>query len=420
MLKKATKEQAKLRLSVYGLSGGGKTYSSLAIAKGLCDAFGGKIAVLDTEYKTASKYANLFAFETDEFGEPSIANYLKFIDMVKEDPDVTVLIIDSLTHAWHSCLERVDKLKETTCKGDGRKAWGIVTPEYKRLVNAIIQAPFHVIGTMRAKTEWSSSNENGTKSVRRDTLAPEQREGFEYEFDMVIEMNASHYGTVIKDRTGKFQDEIIHKPGVEFGKKLADWLRDGAIPMDQQIQSVLTEIGNIINSVNEMKIKYFTEAEYNAVKKDCIDSKSKSQAERLEYLNGILNEQKNILIERISAEGSEIPQDQHEEQVAEEVKAEVAGTETTETKAETQEHVAAETAGATAKAAPEKTPPKKTEKKEEKSLSKELEKIAQGNDAAKTQTETTSTAAPPADDGFVDDIPGEETTETAEQELDIF
>ena len=416
-LKKATKEQAKLRLSIYGLSGGGKTYSSLAIAEGLVKAFGGKIAVLDTEYRTALKYANIFKFETDDFGEPTIENYIKFIDMVKGDPNVTVLIIDSLTHAWHSCLERVDKLKETTCRGDGRKAWGIVTPEYKKLVNAIIQAPFHIIGTMRAKTEWSSTNENGTKSVRRDTLAPEQRDGFEYEFDMVIEMNANHYGTVIKDRTGKFQDEIIHKPGVEFGKKLADWLMDGAVPMEEQIQSALTEIGNIVNSKNEKDVKYFTVEEYDAVKKECVSSKAKSQEERLEILNGILDKQKSLLHERIAKEGTPIPADElddelDDEQITEEEK-EAAEAEAKKIAAASKEkHAdAADAASAAIQSA----------KRKGKSLKNEFERIAQEKDAAKTATQTTSTAAPEtaANDGFEDDIPGEKET-VATGELDIF
>jgi hypothetical protein len=301
-LKKAIKEQSKLRLAVYGLSGGGKTYSSLAIAEGLVKVFGGKIALLDTEFRSASKYANIFPFETDDFNEPSIENYVKFINMVAEDPDVTVLIIDSLTHAWQYILETVDKLKETTCRGDSRKAWSIMTPKYKKLVNAILRAPFHVIGTIRAKTEWSTTNENGQKTVRRDTLAPEQRDGFEYEFDMLMELNANHYGTIIKDRTNKFQDEIIQKPGVEFGRKLAEWLKDGAVPTVAQIQNILTEIGNIIKSKSKKGDSYFSGDEFNSIKKICIDNMDKSQDARMEFLQNVLDDQKKILHERIEKE----------------------------------------------------------------------------------------------------------------------
>jgi len=409
-LKKATKEQSKLRLAIYGLSGGGKTYSSLAIAKGLVNVFGGKIAVLDTEYHSATKYANIFDFETDEFGEPSIENYIKFIDMVKEDPDVTVLVIDSLTHAWQYILETVDKLKETTCRGDSRKAWSIMTPEYKKLVNAILRAPFHVIGTMRAKTEWSTTNENGNKTVRRDTLAPEQRDGFEYEFDMLMELNANHYGTIIKDRTNKFQDEIIQKPGLEFGKKLAEWLKDGAVPMEMQIQDVLSEIGNIIKSKSAKEVPYFTETEYNSIKAMCVDSMKYSQVDRLDFLNNILADQKKILRERQG--GSE--------------KTAAAPAVAPEPKKP----------AATAAAAPAQ-PSKPSKKGGQQSLSEEYRRmLAEKNGTTNTETASVApSAAPPvedtapatpSEDDFADDIPyeeepaGELVGAEAVGELDIF
>ena len=387
-LKKATKEQAKLRLLIYGLSGGGKTYTSLAIAGGLVKAFGGKVAVLDTEFRSASKYANIFDFLTDDFGDPSIDNYIKFIDMCKEDPDITVLVIDSLTHAWQYILETVDTLKETTCRGDSRKAWSIMTPVYKKLVNAILTAPFHVIGTTRAKTEWSTTNENGNKTVRRDSLAPEQRDGFEYEFDMVMEMNANHYGTVIKDRTHKFQDEIIKKPGEEFGLKLADWLRDGAVPMESQIQTILAEIGRIVKSKSDKDVPYFSQEEYDTVKVMCKDSIKQSQEARLEFLQNTLSEQKRILQERVGK--GAVPQ-----------------TQTQQSKPDK-------------KAAPAKASP---DGPEDGSLTAEFQRRMANRDGNKQpETGVPLMFTEPEQDTFVDDIPGEEGHElvTADDVLDIF
>ena len=54
--------------------------------------------------------------------------------------------------------------------------------------------------------------------------------GIEYEFDMLVEMSTEHYGSVIKDRTGRWQDKIIEKPGEDFGRDLRDWLADGTPP----------------------------------------------------------------------------------------------------------------------------------------------------------------------------------------------
>ena len=64
MFKEAIKHQAKLRLAIAGPAGSGKTYTGLLIARSLAN--GGKIAVVDTEHGSASKYADLFSFDVDE------------------------------------------------------------------------------------------------------------------------------------------------------------------------------------------------------------------------------------------------------------------------------------------------------------------------------------------------------------------
>ena len=56
MFKKATKSNLKIRLALSGASGSGKTYSALSIASNL----GNRIALIDTERGSASKYADLF------------------------------------------------------------------------------------------------------------------------------------------------------------------------------------------------------------------------------------------------------------------------------------------------------------------------------------------------------------------------
>ncbi|MGJ3562103.1 AAA family ATPase [Streptomyces sp. INA 01156] len=56
----ATKEQAKARIALTGPTGSGKTYSALVIGTGIGD----RIALIDTEHGSASKYADEFAFDT--------------------------------------------------------------------------------------------------------------------------------------------------------------------------------------------------------------------------------------------------------------------------------------------------------------------------------------------------------------------
>jgi hypothetical protein len=88
---------------------------------------------------------------------------------------------------------------------------------------------------MRSKTEWViGEGKNGKTAPEKLGLAPEQGKGIEYEFDLLVEMSQSHRATVTKDRTGKFQDETIEKPGEEFGVALYEWLASGTeIPATQ-------------------------------------------------------------------------------------------------------------------------------------------------------------------------------------------
>ena len=58
----ATKENIKLRMALYGPPGCGKTYTALQLASIL----GKKIGLIDTEYGSSRKYANLFDFKSLE------------------------------------------------------------------------------------------------------------------------------------------------------------------------------------------------------------------------------------------------------------------------------------------------------------------------------------------------------------------
>ena len=187
---KATKTQKRLRLSLYGVSGSGKTYSALAIAKGL----GGKVAVIDTERGSASAYANLFAFDTLEMQPPfSPSAYVAAI-RAAESEGYEILIIDSLTHAWSGAggaLEMVDNAAKRSQSGNSYTAWRDVTPEHNKLIDAIIGSKCHVIATMRSKAEYVLEDDNrGKKVPKKKGMAPIQRDGMEYEFDVVAEMTS--------------------------------------------------------------------------------------------------------------------------------------------------------------------------------------------------------------------------------------
>lgn len=220
--KPATKKGSKLRLAIFGVSGSGKTFTALRIASGI----GKKIAVIDTERNTASKYSDRFIFDVDNIEKPSINNIKMSIDEAKKG-SYDVLVIDSSTHAWLELLQEVEQIARAKFGGNTWSAWSEGTPKQQSFINSILDYPGHIITTMRVETNWTTTvNERGKIVPVRIGEAPKQGKGMEYEFDMLMQLSQDHTATIIKDRSGKYQDMLIDKPGEDFGKELAAWLED--------------------------------------------------------------------------------------------------------------------------------------------------------------------------------------------------
>lgn len=221
---KATKAATKARVAVQGPPGSGKTFTGLRMSRGLAGS-GGSVAVIDTERRSAEKYSDRFAFDVCNLTDHSVAGYCAAI---RDAHGFDVLMIDSLSHAWDELLAEVARIAKVRHKGNTWAAWAEGTPLQKRFVSAILDFPGHVIATMRVKTEWTTTeNERGKKVPIKLGLAPLQGKEIEYEFDLVMELSREHVATISKDRSGRFQDREIEKPGEEFGRELAEWLSDG-------------------------------------------------------------------------------------------------------------------------------------------------------------------------------------------------
>ena len=223
---KAVKSQAKLRLTFDGPAGSGKTYSSLVLARELAGP-GGSIAVIDTEHRTASKYAGLFNFDQQSPDEFSLDTYLK---LIREAKGYDVLVIDSLSHAWMGkggAMEEVDRAGGTN-KFTG---WRTVTPKHNELIDAIIGFPGHVICTMRKKMEYVLETDSKGKQVPKKVgMAPVQREGMEYEFDVVADLDTDGNITIAKTRCPELharRNQLRHADVPELGTILKAWLTDG-------------------------------------------------------------------------------------------------------------------------------------------------------------------------------------------------
>lgn len=218
---KATKQQSKLRLALYGPSGSGKTYSALLIAKHL----GGPIAVIDTERGSASKYAG----DVADYDVLELTSYEpeKYIRAIKEAAAAKypMLVIDSLSHAW---MGKGGLLDQADAKGGRFDAWKTLTPQQHALVDAILGYTGDVIVTMRTKTEYVvEQNDKGKSAPRKVGLAPVQKDGIEYEFDVAGSMNIDNVMTIEKTRCPALSGRTIRHPGADVAAELRAWLDVG-------------------------------------------------------------------------------------------------------------------------------------------------------------------------------------------------
>jgi len=223
--KRATKEQSYGRIALFGPSGSGKTYTALRIASGM----GRKIAVIDTERGSASKYADKFSFDVLNLDKHSPLDYVEAIQCA-EEAGYDVVIIDSLSHAWMGTggvMEQVDNASDK----NKFTAWKDPSSQHKKLINAMVGCAMHVIATMRSKTKYEvvTVEKNGRNVTKPEKigLAPEQREGMDYEFDLLALLNQKHVMTVDKTRCDEFDGFEAEKVGEEFGKKFLAWVRGG-------------------------------------------------------------------------------------------------------------------------------------------------------------------------------------------------
>jgi hypothetical protein len=232
------REKLKLRLGLDGPAGSGKSYTGLRFAMALAAAAGGRVAAIDTEFGSLSKYQGLapdgvpFDFDVCELDRFSPDDYVGVIGEAAQ-MGAAVLVIDSLSHAWEGkggALDQVDK-----AKGDNRfTAWKDITPKQRRMVDAILRFPGHVIATMRTKTEYVlEPNERGKMVPRKVGLKPVQREGLEYEFDIFGDMDADHTLTITKSRCPEVADAVVGKPGAAWLAPVMAWLDTGAAPAPQ-------------------------------------------------------------------------------------------------------------------------------------------------------------------------------------------
>jgi len=227
-IRKAERKKAKLKLGVSGPSGSGKTFSSLLLAYGLTGDWN-KIVLIDTENGSGELYVNhgpIGEYNYLRLDAPfSPERYQKAIQAVVSS-GAEAIVIDSISHEWDGkggCLDIHSDL------GGKFENWKKVTPMHQGFINSILEAPCHVVVTMRKKQDYDmSKGSDGRAKVTKVGMKEIQRDGFEYELTVNFDVEISHYATASKDRTGVFMPRPTFKITAETGKELLAWAESGA------------------------------------------------------------------------------------------------------------------------------------------------------------------------------------------------
>ena len=229
MIRKASRKHRYLKIGLAGISGSGKTLGALKLAYGITGDWE-KICVIDSENNSADLYAQLGPYSVLPLTDTSPQGYLKAFKEVI-DSGYEVMIVDSMSHEYAGkggLLEIADKIASTSKSGNSFAAWSKATPMHNEWLDNWLQAPIHVIGTLRKKSDYVlEQNDKGKSAPRKIGLKSIQRDGTSYEFDVLLDISMNHLCSVEKDRTSLFDGKMAFDLTEKVGEALRDWANSG-------------------------------------------------------------------------------------------------------------------------------------------------------------------------------------------------
>jgi cell division septation protein DedD len=231
---KAVRGKTIIKAAITGASGSGKTYGALGLAKGLSPD--GRVLLIDTENGSAAYYAGDsdkpgdWSFDTIHIAAPfTPEKYLAALHTgIKAG--YQVIVIDSLTHEWDATGGILDQKAQKDARGGNSYTnWNGVKQVQNGFIEQILQAPVHIIVTLRSKMEYVLElNDKGKQVPRKVGLAPISSTGIEYEFAVIFDVDQeTQLASITKDITNLFKGRTVRLDEA-VGKQLRAWRDSGA------------------------------------------------------------------------------------------------------------------------------------------------------------------------------------------------
>lgn len=219
-LQKAERKQALIKLGLQGPSGSGKTYGSLMLARGLVGNWS-HIAVIDTENNSSHLYSHLGTYNVLSLNEPYSPE--RFIEAIEtcEKAGMKVIIIDGISAEWEGLGGVLDI--HSNMAGNSFTNWNRITPRHNAFVQKMLQSQCHIIATIRSKQDYVLNDKNGKLVPEKVGLKGITRDGMDYEFTIVLDLDIKHQATASKDRTGLFTNPLPFTITEQTGNRIKIW-----------------------------------------------------------------------------------------------------------------------------------------------------------------------------------------------------
>lgn len=241
VIKKAVRKGTPALIGLWGPSGSGKTFTALHMARGLVGP-AGKIGVIDTENRRAEFYADQAGGWDHLDLQPPFTpqRYTDAFAAFEDAGGYGCIIVDSMSHVWEGEGGVLDIADRSTA--GGLKKWQAPKMAYKRMVNTLLRAPFHVIFCLRAKDAVRQVGKGRDAEIENVGLRPICDKHFIFELTVSALLGPDHKpafpgGLLLCDPSvpavkvpRDLQPHIQpgQHMGVETGAAIAEWISGGA------------------------------------------------------------------------------------------------------------------------------------------------------------------------------------------------
>lgn len=243
---KAAPQQARLKVSIYGPPGSGKTFSTLLMAEGLAKVRGKRIAYVDTErgtdfYAQAVKARRVHpeAFDFDALYTKSLAEVTEAVRSV--DPNEHgIIVLDSISQLWDAAMDAY-KGKRTSIDTIPMSAWGKIKKPYKDLIAYLIGSQHDVFILGRQKNVFED-DANGEMKKTGVSMRAEGETAYEphicLRMEAVGKTETDYLCHVEKDRTGVLAGKTIKNPSFAMIEPLLPLLGETQAPVEDEDERI--------------------------------------------------------------------------------------------------------------------------------------------------------------------------------------